>query len=58
MYQRSNQREINELVDFINENKFVESQKTAVQNAVTNLQTEYAADRAGENLRKYAGQLA
>ena len=58
VYQQSNQAEINELVDFINENKFVESQKTAVQNAVTKLQTEYAADRAGENLRKYAGQIA
>ncbi|BAQ90862.1 Phage minor capsid protein 2 [uncultured Mediterranean phage uvMED] len=58
VYQQSNQREINELVDFINENKFVESQKTAVQSAVTKLQTEYAADRAGENLRRYAGQIA
>ena len=58
VYQQSNQREINELVDYINENKFVESQKTAVQNAVTKLQTEYAADRAGENLRRYAGQIA
>ena len=58
VYQQSNQTEINELVDFINENKFVESQKTAVQNAVTKLQTEYAADRAGENLRRYAGQIA
>ena len=58
VYQQSNKADINELVDFINENKFVESQKTAVQNAVTKLQTEYAADRAGENLRKYAGQIA
>ena len=58
VYQKSNQGEINELVDFINENKFVESQKTQVQSAVTKLQTEYAADRAGENLRRYAGQIA
>ena len=58
VYQKSNQAEINELVDFINENKFVESQKTQVQSAVTKLQTEYAADRAGENLRRYAGQIA
>ena len=49
---------IKQAIDFINENKFVESQKTAVQNAVTKLQTEYAADSAGENLRKYAGQIA
>ena len=58
VYQKSNQGKINELVDFINENKFVESQKTQVQSAVTKLQTEYAADRAGENLRRYAGQIA
>ena len=35
VYQQSNQAEINELVDFINEYIFVQSQKTAVQNAVT-----------------------
>tara|TARA_Y100000401_G_C8308777_1_gene218488 strand:- start:100 stop:1005 length:906 start_codon:yes stop_codon:yes gene_type:complete len=58
VYQKSNQREINELVDFINENKFITSQKTKVEDAVRKLQTEYAADRAGENLRKYAGQIA
>ena len=58
VYQKSNQREINELVDFINENKFIPSQKTKVEDAVRKLQTEYAADRAGENLRKYAGQIA
>lgn len=58
VYQKSNQREINELVDYINENKFNAKNKTKVEEAITKLRTEYAADRAGENLRKYAGQLA
>tara|TARA_R100000329_G_scaffold23089_1_gene22172 strand:- start:205 stop:1107 length:903 start_codon:yes stop_codon:yes gene_type:complete len=58
VYQKSNQREINELVDFINENKFITSKQTDVENAVRKLQTQYAADRAGNNLRRYATQLA
>ena len=57
-YRKSNKREINELVDFINENKFNESKKIAVEEAVRKLQTEYATDRAGNNLRRYAGQIA
>ena len=57
-YRKSNNREINELVDFINENKFNESKKIAVEEAVRKLQTEYATDRAGNNLRRYAGQIA
>ena len=58
VYQKSNQREINELVDYINENKYIAANKTKVENAITTLRTKYAADRAGENLRKYAGQIA
>lgn len=58
VYRKSNTREINQLVDFINENKFNESKKTAVEEAVKKLQTEYATDRAGNNLRRYAGQIA
>ena len=58
VYQKSNQREINELVDYINENKYNPSLKSKVEDSITKLRTKYAADRAGENLRKYAGQLA
>ncbi len=58
VYQKSNQREINELVDYINENKYIAKNKTKVEDAITKLRTKYAADRAGENLRKYAGQIA
>ena len=58
VYQKSNQREINELVDYINENKYIAKNKSKVEDAITKLRTKYAADRAGENLRKYAGQIA
>ena len=58
VYQKSNQREINELVDYINENKYNQSLKSKVEESITKLRTQYAADRAGENLRKYAGQIA
>jgi len=58
VYKKSNSREINELVDFINENKFNENKKSEVEEAIKKLQTEYGADRAGNNLRKYAGQIA
>ena len=58
VYQKSNTREINELVDFINENKFDESKKAQVEEAVKKLQTQYASDRAGNNLRRYASQIA
>mgnify|MGYP004450086253 FL=1 len=58
VYKRSNQREINELVDFINENKYDNTKKVQVENAVRKLHTQYASDRAGNNLRRYAGQIA
>ena len=58
VYKKSNSREINELVDFINENKFNENKKSEVEETIKKLQTQYGADRAGNNLRKYAGQIA
>jgi len=58
VYKKSNQREINELVDFINENKFNSGMKLQVEDAVRKLHTQYASDRAGNNLRRYAGQIA
>jgi len=58
VYQRSNTSEINELVDFINENKFDNSKKTEIEEAVQKLHTQYASDRAGNNLRRYASQIA
>jgi len=58
VYKKSNISEINELVDFINENKFDNSKKVQVEDAVRKLHTQYASDRAGNNLRRYAGQIA
>ena len=58
VYQSSNTREINELVDFINENKFDDSKKVEVEEAIKKLHTQYASDRAGNNLRRYSGQIA
>ena len=58
VYQKSNLSEINDLVDFINENKFDATKKTQIEEAVRKLHTQYASDRAGNNLRRYAGQIA
>ena len=58
VYQKSNSLEINELVDFINENKFDNAKKTQVDEAIVKLHTQYASDRAGNNLRRYASQIA
>lgn len=58
VYKRSNISEINELVDFINENKYKASMKNQVEEAIRKLHTQYASDRAGNNLRRYASQIA
>mgnify|MGYP001284493457 FL=1 len=58
VYQKSNISEINNLVDFINENKFSAKMKVEVEEAIRKLHTQYAADRSGNNLRRYAGQIA
>lgn len=58
VYRKSNSAEINELVDFINENKFDTNKTAQVEEAVRKLHTQYASDRAGNNLRRYAGQIA
>ena len=50
--------EINELVDFINENKFDTAKKAQVDDAIRKLHTQYASDRAGNNLRRCSGQIA
>ena len=57
IYASSDDPEINRLVDFVNENKFVESQQSAVDKAVQTLQSKFARDRAGENMKRYAGQI-
>ena len=58
VYKQSNIAAINELVDFINENKFDNAKKSEIEDAVRKLHTQYASDRAGNNLRRYASQIA
>jgi len=57
IYASSDDPEINKLVDFVNENKFVKSKSGAVDKAIQTLQSKFARDRAGENMKKYAGQI-
>jgi hypothetical protein len=57
IYASSDDPEINRLVDFVNENKFIESKSDAVDKAIQTLQSKFARDRAGENMKKYAGQI-
>ena len=57
IYASSDDPEITKLVEFVNENKFVESQQSAVDKAVQTLQSKFARDRAGENMKRYAGQI-
>ena len=58
VYQSSNINEINDLVDFINANKYNNAKKQQVEDAINKLRVQYAADRAGNNLRRYASQIA
>jgi hypothetical protein len=57
IYASSDDPEITRLVEFVNENKFVESQQSAVDKAVQTLQSKFARDRLGDNMKRYAGQI-
>ena len=57
IYASSDDPEITRLVEFVNKNKFVQSQQSAVDKAVQTLQSKFARDRAGENMKRYAGQI-
>jgi hypothetical protein len=57
IYASSDDPEIQRLINFVNENKFIEAKKTAVDKAIQTLQSKFARDRAGENMKKYAGQI-
>ena len=57
IYASSDDPEIQRLVNFVNDNKFKKSQQSAVDKAVQTLQTKFARDRAGENMKRYAGQI-
>jgi len=57
IYASSNDPEINRLVKFIKKNKNVKRMQSKVDTAVATLQSKFARDRAGENMKRYAGQL-
>ena len=57
IYASSDDAEANRLVKFINKNKNKKSMQSRVDKAVQTLQTKFARDRAGENMKRYAGQI-
>jgi len=57
IYASSDDVEANRLVSFIEKNKFKRSMQVRVDKAVQKLQSKFARDRAGENMKRYAGQI-
>ena len=57
IYASSKDPEINKLVNFIKKNKNKNSMQSKVEKAVAKLQSKFGRDRAGENMKRYAGQL-
>ena len=57
IYASSDDRETQKLIDFVNDNKFKASKKDQVNKAIQTLQSKFATDRAGENMKRYAGQI-
>ena len=57
IYASSKDPEINRLVNFVKKNKNKKSMQSKVDKAVIKLQTKFARDRLGDNMKRYAGQL-
>ena len=57
IYASSDDAEVQRLVDFVNDNKYKKSKQAEVDRAIQTLQTKFARDRAGENMKRYAGQI-
>ena len=57
IYASSKDPEINKLVKFVKKNKNVKRMQSRVEKAVATLQSKFGRDRAGENMKRYAGQL-
>ena len=57
IYASSDDPEIQNLIDYINENKFDKSKQAEVDRSIQTLQSKFARDRAGENMKRYAGQI-
>ena len=57
IYASSKDPEINKLVKFVKKNKNVKRMQSRVEKAVATLQSKFGRDRAGENMKRYDGQL-
>ena len=57
IYASSDDPEIQRLINYINDNKFDKSKQAEVDRSVQTLQSKFARDRAGENMKRYAGQI-
>ena len=57
IYASADDPEAQSLIEYINENKFDKSKKTIVEQKIQLLQSKFARDRAGENMKRYAGQI-
>ena len=60
VYQRSNENAVNRLVDYIDKNRYSENAQiiAKVKKAREILHTKYASDILGNNMRRYASQIA
>jgi len=57
IYASADDPEAQKLINYINKNKFNKSRKTIVEQKIQLLQSKFARDRAGENMKRYAGQI-
>ena len=57
IYASADDPEAQRLIDYINENKFDKSKRAIVDKSIQTLQSKFARDRAGENMKRYAGQI-
>jgi len=57
IYASADDVEAQKLITYINDNKFNKSKKKIVEQKIQLLQSKFARDRAGENMKRYAGQI-
>ena len=57
IYASADDPEAQKLIDYINDNKFDKSKRAIVDKSIQTLQSKFARDRAGENMKRYAGQI-
>jgi len=57
IYASADDPEAQRLIEYINENKFDKSKRAIVDKSIQTLQSKFARDRAGENMKRYAGQI-